>query len=50
MDPEALLFTHTEVLASNEFEGRFPGTIGEEKTLKYLTSEFEKVGAIPGIF
>ncbi len=35
-------------LSSDEFEGRAPGTPGEEKTLKLLASEFEKLGLKPG--
>ncbi len=36
------------VLASDEFEGRAPGTPGEEKTVAYLISEFEGLGVEPG--
>lgn len=36
------------VLASDDFQGRFPGTIGEEKTIKYLEEQFKLVGAQPG--
>lgn len=36
------------VLASDDFQGRFPGTIGEEKTVKYLEEQFKLVGALPG--
>ncbi len=39
---------HTKVLASDEFEGRRPSTTGEEKTIEYLTGEFEKLGLQPG--
>ncbi len=39
---------HLKTLASDEFEGRMPFTPGEEKTLDYLVSEFEKAGAVPG--
>ena len=38
----------TERLASDEFEGRAPGTAGEEKTVAYLIEEFEKAGLEPG--
>jgi Zn-dependent M28 family amino/carboxypeptidase len=37
-----------EVLSSDEFEGRAPGTAGEDKTVTYLTSEFKKLGLAPG--
>ena len=38
----------TERLSSDEFEGRAPGTPGEEKTVAYLIEEFEKAGLEPG--
>ena len=45
---EELLSKHIGTLASDEFEGRFPGTIGEEKTVEYLTTTFENLGLKPG--
>ena len=39
---------HIQVLASDAFEGRKPGTVGEEKTVQYLKSEFQKLGLQPG--
>lgn len=39
---------HIEILASDEFEGRKPGRIGEEKTLAYLQKECESIGLEPG--
>jgi Zn-dependent M28 family amino/carboxypeptidase len=36
------------VLAADSLEGRKPFTPGEEKTLRYLKSEFEKMGLKPG--
>jgi len=36
------------VLASDDFEGRRPGTPGEEKTLGYLVGQFRKLGLKPG--
>lgn len=39
---------HTKILSSDEFEGRLPTTIGEEKTLDYLTTELSRVGFKPG--
>ena len=42
------LLRHTRVLASDEFEGRAPGTAGEEKTVAYLTGAFARLGLRPG--
>ena len=36
------------VLASDEFEGRKPGTPGEEKTLSYLVAQMRMLGLKPG--
>lgn len=36
------------VLASDDFEGRRPGTRGEEKTVAYLADRFRKLGLKPG--
>src|SRR5688572_32160739 len=36
------------VLASDEFEGRAPGTAGETKTIKYLVDTFKALGLEPG--
>jgi Zn-dependent M28 family amino/carboxypeptidase len=36
------------VLASDEFEGRRPGTPGEEKTVAFLVDQFRKLGLKPG--
>lgn len=35
-------------LASDEFEGRAPGTAGEQKTIDYLTRAFQSLGLEPG--
>ncbi|WP_428027322.1 M28 family metallopeptidase [Altererythrobacter sp.] len=35
-------------LASDAFEGRMPGSAGEEKTVAYLTKRFEEAGLQPG--
>ncbi|BAV63626.1 M28 family peptidase [Sphingobium cloacae] len=35
-------------LSSDAFEGRAPGTMGEEKTLALLSGEFERLGLKPG--
>jgi Zn-dependent M28 family amino/carboxypeptidase len=36
------------VLSSDEFEGRKPGTPGEDKTVGYLVDRFKKLGLKPG--
>ena len=42
------LLRHTRILASDEYEGRAPGTRGEELSVKYLTEQFQKLGLKPG--
>ena len=42
------ILSHIKVLASDEFEGRAPGTKGEELTVNYLVGEFKKLGLKPG--
>jgi Zn-dependent M28 family amino/carboxypeptidase len=42
------LMRHTQRLASDGFEGRGPGTRGEDSTVAYLTSEFQRMGLAPG--
>lgn len=42
------LAAHIQTLASDEFEGRSPGGIGERMTTTYLKSEFERLGLEPG--
>jgi Zn-dependent M28 family amino/carboxypeptidase len=44
--PEGLL-QHIRVLSSDTFEGRFPGTHGEELTLAYLVRQFKELGLEP---
>jgi hypothetical protein len=46
---EAELRKHIEVLASDEFEGRAPGTEGERKTIDYLQRMWAKAGIKPGV-
>jgi Zn-dependent M28 family amino/carboxypeptidase len=41
------LLGHIKVLASDEFEGRAPGTPGEERTVAYLVEQFRKLGLKP---
>src|SRR5215831_16037473 len=45
--PDGLL-AHLKVLASDEFEGRAPGTEGEDLSVKYITDQFKKIGLKPG--
>jgi Zn-dependent M28 family amino/carboxypeptidase len=45
--PDGLL-AHIKVLASDEFEGRAPGTKGEDLSIKYITDQFKKIGLKPG--
>ena len=45
--PDGLL-AHIKVLASDEFEGRAPGSKGEELSVKYITEQFKKIGLKPG--
>ncbi|SFF54970.1 Zn-dependent amino-or carboxypeptidase, M28 family [Fontimonas thermophila] len=42
------LLAHVRVLASDAFEGRLPGTPGEEKTVAYLVEQFRSMGLAPG--
>lgn len=44
---EADLRPHIEILASDEFEGREPGTEGERKTTTYLSEQWGKAGLQP---
>lgn len=44
----AAVLTHTKTLSSDEFEGRLPGTKGEELTVAYLIDEFKKAGLKAG--
>jgi len=53
--PEALnsfsadsLTEHIKVLASDAFEGRSPGTAGEDSTVAYLERQFRRMGLRPG--
>ncbi|MSU33993.1 MAG: M28 family peptidase [Pedosphaera sp.] len=42
------ILARTQTLASDNFEGRAPGSPGEEKTVAYLVREFKKLGLQPG--
>ena len=45
--PDGLL-ANIKVLASDEFEGRAPGTKGEELSVKYITDQLKQIGLKPG--
>jgi Zn-dependent M28 family amino/carboxypeptidase len=45
--PDGML-AHIKVLASDEFEGRAPGTKGEELSVKYISDQFKQIGLKPG--
>ena len=54
-DPTALetitpadLLRRTQELAADSMEGRAPGTPGEDKTVAYLTAQFQALGLQPG--
>ncbi len=47
LDAGAIL-GHIKVLASDEFEGRAPGTKAEELTVAYLVDQFKALGLAPG--
>ncbi len=44
---EADLRGHIEILASDDFTGRKPGTVGENKTIQYIAIEWQKAGLRP---
>ncbi|MDR7100367.1 Zn-dependent M28 family amino/carboxypeptidase [Lysobacter niabensis] len=39
---------HVRTLASDEFEGRGPGSAGEEKSVAYIEAQFRRLGLKPG--
>jgi Zn-dependent M28 family amino/carboxypeptidase len=43
-----LVLNHIKKLSSDEFEGRAPGSKGEDLTVKYLTEQFRALGLEPG--
>ena len=45
--PDGLL-AHIKMLSSDEFEGRAPGTKGEELSIKYISDQFRSIGLKPG--
>src|SRR3954453_22585820 len=42
------LLKHVTVLASDEYEGRGPGSKGEELSVKYISEQFKAIGLKPG--
>ena len=42
------VMTHVKVLASDEYEGRAPGTKGEDLTVAYIADQFRRAGLKPG--
>lgn len=47
LDATAIL-KHVKVLASDEYEGRAPGTRGEELAVTYIAEQFKALGLKPG--
>src|SRR5688572_30075385 len=47
IDAQAML-ERIKVLSSDEYEGRAPGTKGEDLTVRFLEEEFKKLGLKPG--
>ena len=45
--PDGLL-AQIKILASDEFEGRAPGTKGEELSVQYISDQFKQIGLKPG--
>src|SRR5258706_11101353 len=42
------LLGHIKVLGSDKFEGRAPGSRGEEESVNYITAQFKQLGLKPG--
>ncbi len=47
IDTDAVL-AHTKVLSSDRYEGRAPGTKGEDLSIGYIVDQFKKIGLKPG--
>ena len=47
VDADAVV-AHARVLSSDEYEGRAPGTKGEDLSVRYLEDQFKKAGLKPG--
>jgi Zn-dependent M28 family amino/carboxypeptidase len=42
------MLQHIKLLSSDDFQGRAPGTPGEDKTVEYLVQQFKQMGLAPG--
>ncbi len=42
------IMRHVRVLADDSMEGRAPGGVGEERTVRYLEAQFKALGLAPG--
>jgi Zn-dependent M28 family amino/carboxypeptidase len=42
------ILRHTQVLSADSMEGRAPGTIGEERAVRYISDRFKALGLLPG--
>jgi Zn-dependent M28 family amino/carboxypeptidase len=42
------ILQHTKALSADEYEGRGPGTKGEELSVKYITEQYQRIGLKPG--
>jgi Zn-dependent M28 family amino/carboxypeptidase len=42
------IMRHIKTLASDEYEGRGPGTRGEELAIEYIADQFKQIGLAPG--
>ena len=42
------MMDHIRTLSSDAFEGRAPGTAGEDSTVAYLEAQFKALGLAPG--
>ncbi|MFN2542340.1 MAG: peptidase M28, partial [Chthoniobacterales bacterium] len=45
--PDGLL-AHIKILSADEFEGRAPGSKGEELSVSYITDQYKRLGLKPG--
>jgi Zn-dependent M28 family amino/carboxypeptidase len=45
---EKTLLQHIRILSSDKFEGRFPGTKGEDLSVEYIQKQFISIGLKPG--
>jgi Zn-dependent M28 family amino/carboxypeptidase len=43
-----LILDYVKALSADDKEGRAPGTVGEERTVAYLVSQFRRLGLAPG--